>query len=286
MRLSCVLESDYNKYLNSGFVANKVDEASISAGKWSWNNQYKAAHILGSTGVKEAVEFKLGYLKAGDKVTVSLDVLHVSGNIAQIVLDKSADNFTSSAVAVETFVCQVKEYFTEQTISFTATEDTYYRISVGTTTAQVGEFYLRDVIADIDTVVDKISERFDVLSYAQGSWTPSLSGTGHVYDTRLGTYTRVGNRVFINARIKLTTVGTFSGAPTIVNLPITPTFNYNNYAIILQALATGLTENKSIYARSQYGELALFDAATGTYLLASTLKAGSEIVISGSYVLG
>ena len=58
-----------------------------------------------------------------------------------------------------------------------------------------------------------------VRTYAEGLWTPSLGGTA-TYVRQLGYWTRIGNRIFIDANINVSTIGTGS-ATNITGLPFT-----------------------------------------------------------------
>ena len=58
-----------------------------------------------------------------------------------------------------------------------------------------------------------------VRTYAEGLWTPSLGGTA-TYTRQLGYWTRIGNRIFIDANITVNTIGT--GSTSIISgLPFT-----------------------------------------------------------------
>lgn len=62
-------------------------------------------------------------------------------------------------------------------------------------------------------------------NYVQGTWTPALafggSSTGITYATQTGTYTRIGNVVFIAFQISLSSKGSATGNATITGLPVT-----------------------------------------------------------------
>jgi len=59
--------------------------------------------------------------------------------------------------------------------------------------------------------------------YAEGTWTPVLTfgggSTGITYGTQTGQYTRIGNRVFFNLIIILTSQGSSTGGASISGLP-------------------------------------------------------------------
>lgn len=61
--------------------------------------------------------------------------------------------------------------------------------------------------------------------YEEGSWTPTLTGTGggsgQVYTTQLGTYQKTGRVVVANFRVKVSTLGTITTNAAIGGLPFT-----------------------------------------------------------------
>jgi hypothetical protein len=63
--------------------------------------------------------------------------------------------------------------------------------------------------ADVNTLDD----------YEEGTWTPSLGGTTTYY-TQQGTYTKIGNRVFVEGTIYVNAIGTGS-TTTVLGLPFT-----------------------------------------------------------------
>ena len=68
--------------------------------------------------------------------------------------------------------------------------------------------------------------------YEEGTWTPSFTGlTGASYDTQDGVYTKVGNLIYCECRVKLSNTGTASGAA----LQITG-FPYNSSSSLVSRL--------------------------------------------------
>jgi len=62
-------------------------------------------------------------------------------------------------------------------------------------------------------------------TYAEGTWTPAITlgggNTGITYGAQTGTYTRIGDRVFIECRITLTSKGSSTGGVLVTGLPVT-----------------------------------------------------------------
>jgi len=61
--------------------------------------------------------------------------------------------------------------------------------------------------------------------YEEGTWTPTLTfggvDTGNVYGAQEGTYTKIGNTVYVTASVRLTTLGSGTGNAEISGLPFT-----------------------------------------------------------------
>jgi hypothetical protein len=83
-----------------------------------------------------------------------------------------------------------------------------------------------DFSATSDGTGTATSELFS--DYEEGTWTPTLGGstgnpTSVVYGNQVGTYTKIGRMVFVNAQITFTTYTGGTGNLYISGLPYTPT---------------------------------------------------------------
>ena len=60
--------------------------------------------------------------------------------------------------------------------------------------------------------------------YEEGSWTPTFTGTGVTitYTSRVGSYRRIGNYVFVNATVVFATSTSTGAKVTVTGLPYTP----------------------------------------------------------------
>lgn len=62
--------------------------------------------------------------------------------------------------------------------------------------------------------------------YEEGTWTPTIqfggASAGMTYSTRTGTYTKVGNLVFVEFSVILTAKGSSTGDASVAGLPFTP----------------------------------------------------------------
>jgi len=75
------------------------------------------------------------------------------------------------------------------------------------------------------------SELFD--DYEEGTWTPVLTfggaSTGITYSHQTGLYTKIGNVVKFELRIRISSVGTATGDAKITGLPFSPSSSLNGY---------------------------------------------------------
>lgn len=84
-------------------------------------------------------------------------------------------------------------------------------------------------------------------TYVSGTWTPVLSfggsSTGITYTTQLGTYTKIGNRVFVQADIVLSSKGAQTGSAVIAGLPVAVATLNANFALTYSnvVIQNGLT---------------------------------------------
>ena len=124
--------------------------------------------------------------------------------------------------------------------------------------------------------------------YEEGSWTPVLEGSGATsgvaYSRRQGTYTKVGNKVFVNFHIVLSSEGTIGSTAKISGLPFSgnssPLYQVchimsGNMALDKDQILTGMqyASNAFIYLMIQESDLALVQV-TGN----GSFKNNSEMV--------
>ncbi len=128
--------------------------------------------------------------------------------------------------------------------------------------------------------------------YTSGTFTPILSfgvGTiGITYSRQVGTYTKIGNRVFYNVTITLTSKGSSTGTAVISGLPITSssvTNNFSTASIYADSMSSGLTQFIDCYILTTATTINLAKLVNGTStLLADTDFTDSTIlVITGNY---
>ena len=128
--------------------------------------------------------------------------------------------------------------------------------------------------------------------YEEASFTPGITfggaAVGVTYGSQVGRYTRIGERVFFNLQIILTSKGSSTGVIAITGLPYTS--NSNNVSpcsIRLNAVTAGLA-NVMLYglvgASTSSVQLAKSDGATSLTVLTNADIAGTaSIYVSGHY---
>ena len=80
--------------------------------------------------------------------------------------------------------------------------------------------------------------------YEDGLWTPKLDTTNTSYSAQQGTYTRIGNKVFIQARISLTSKGT---TPSKLSISGIPYVGNNTASALIRIISSGLADpNKKL----------------------------------------
>ena len=125
--------------------------------------------------------------------------------------------------------------------------------------------------------------------YSEGTWVPTVSfgggSTGVTYNTQLGTYTRVGNTVHIQASITLNSVGIDTGGATIDGLPF-PSYSANYATLSIWSLGmSGLTSNILGRVTNSGTKIDLYDSsATGSsYISNVNFTASSILRFSATY---
>jgi hypothetical protein len=127
--------------------------------------------------------------------------------------------------------------------------------------------------------------------YKEGTFVPTIAFGGDdvdvTYGTQLGQYTRIGNRVFFDIYIALTSKGSSTGALGIFTLPYTSANNGIFTAVSLRVggLAAAVTTDVSGYIQPNTSGVLLnkFAAGAVTDLSDTDVEDTSSFVITGSY---
>jgi len=126
--------------------------------------------------------------------------------------------------------------------------------------------------------------------YEEGTWTPTIAfggaAVGVTYGTQTGTYTKIGNRYFIDGVITLTSKGSSTGAVTVAGLPETvgalapASIRLTALAAGMDAFHTGIFQVSTATIPLQY---ILAGGTAIANLLDSDVSATFQIIISGQF---
>jgi hypothetical protein len=129
--------------------------------------------------------------------------------------------------------------------------------------------------------------------YEEGTWTATLTGSSGsaTYSTQAGTYTKIGNYVYVQAYVALTAIGTLTGSLSISGLPFTSNTSGNTYNVINARFNTtaALSSPSSGIGYAQINPASTsgglqFGLANGiTVVTQSLLTNNTDIIFSGSY---
>jgi hypothetical protein len=129
--------------------------------------------------------------------------------------------------------------------------------------------------------------------YEEGTWTPVISdGTDNATsDVAVATYTKIGNHVHVQGRIRITSFGAVNGALRITGLPFNSKTVSNNFSAMTIGRAAGLnlTAGTTVCGdlRSNVGHvlLVVWDAALGNTGLQDTeFSSDGDISFSMNYL--
>lgn len=130
--------------------------------------------------------------------------------------------------------------------------------------------------------------------YEEGAWTPAFTpagGSGITYTTQVGRYTKIGNLVFAEAHITLSSLGTASGALS-VTLPFSSANISNAYSTVqfsYWSVTTTSINNAGGYVvpnstTLQVTRTTAAATAMNTSLSAADLSATSDLIFSTTYL--
>jgi len=127
--------------------------------------------------------------------------------------------------------------------------------------------------------------------YEEGTFTPQIadatgdgSGEGQVYGQQVGTYTKIGDRVFGTFVVEITNLGTLTGANscTIVGWPFATVNNASERPVFsIEGSSLALTAGYNLIARAEpntsiFG-VQVYNAASGIYAMTIT-----ELSVNGT----
>lgn len=156
---SCITEKDFILYSdtrhNSTAPTKGADAEILPNNTWSYNPIYGAAHVNDTESNKKGgFVIPLGYLKKGDTVKVRAEFMYVSGAKPRISIDRHLTALDGNPQETLRSVVTIGlSQFEEIEIEVIANKDAYYSLYVGTTTAEIGEFYVRNIECNIKSVI-------------------------------------------------------------------------------------------------------------------------------------
>lgn len=142
-------------FLQFSLIKNIVtDSTTITNNSCSYNNNYDAFRINDSSGTtKGAIEIPLGILYVGDIVTVTAEVMNVSGVKSKVALDV----ITPSVTNIGMLQSEKSGYFETISCSFMCTKNNQeYKVVLGTFLTDIGDYYVRNVSIEIETTGSNI----------------------------------------------------------------------------------------------------------------------------------
>lgn len=150
----------------------------------------------------------------------------------------------------------------------------------GASAGQVKFPATQNAASDVNTLDD----------YEEGTWTPNITfgggTTGQTFAARVGTYTKVGNRVYVTAYFEFTAKGSSTGAAVMTGLP----FTSQNTSNLFQPLAAYM--QNMVNVRAPYAlitpngtTITLYDPATGSIAAMDNtyFNNNSQFAVSGQY---
>lgn len=215
---------DFLKYLHPEFPRNFVEDGeTIPENSCSYSDTFKAFRINdASSALKGSLHIYLGELSIGDKVDINVEVMNISGVKAKIAIDYLSS--PTGNLLENLFILQSKKTGEFERIggSFLITRNGHAMAVIGVFTADIGDFYIRNVNLKITTKNSEGST--DII---EGNWIPSFAGStnagNHTYYIRTGRYYKIGKLVHLTGRLDLTSKdNNISGFLRIGGLPFKP----------------------------------------------------------------
>jgi hypothetical protein len=127
----------------------------------------------------------------------------------------------------------------------------------------------------------------DLDDYEEGSWTPGISfggaSVGVTYVTQVGNYTKIGNRVYIDFTLTLSSKGSSVGAVNITGLPFASVGN-GGAGIAHSTITTGVTGVVvGVFSASSAIIMRVHNNGGETGLLDTQCTNGSQFLMASQY---
>ena len=140
------------------------------------------------------------------------------------------------------------------------------------------------VVHDLSAATDK-----KMAPFVSGTWTPALAfggaTTGITYTTQSGTYVRIGNLVYVNFSIDLTSKGSATGNATITGLPFDAGTDADGVSIRFFANLASIAGNPFGYIGGTSITLAMSSSTSRVILADANFANNSRLDMWGVYTV-
>lgn len=161
---SCVTLKDFMRYSDlrhNSTAPNYIPTVSdpMPGNSWSYNNTYGAATVNDSQSDKKGgFVIPLGYLKKGDLIKVSVDFWYLNGAKPGLYIGRNLTLIDGSPQESLKFViANGNNYFERLSLEVFVNKDAYYQVHCGTTTSEIGEFHVRNIVCEMDSRIAEVS---------------------------------------------------------------------------------------------------------------------------------
>lgn len=180
-----VKQADYLNFIGSPFKDNLVtDGATIAANSVAYNSDLKAFRINdASDSLKGAIEVPIGMLYVGDKIEIHVEVMNKSGVKSKIALDYSTTGVPPGNFG-SLFSLQSEKTNEFEILggSFISTKEAFGIVVIGTFTADIGDFYIRNVQIKVTTK----DTSYSGITSSNRHYTFNANGSGFSLKTEYG----------------------------------------------------------------------------------------------------
>lgn len=218
---SCVTERDFTVFSDARHTPTAPDKISstgdLPSNTWTYNSTLQAAHVNDTESNKKGgFTIPLGYLKRGDIVKVSGEFRSISGAKPRLGIDRSPSDITGLPdESLKILVSDKQTEFEQLEMEVIADKDGYHSVFAGTTTAEIGEFYVKNIQVKIDTVLA------DERPYRKTFKAVSIRTTGTgIFETWSSHANDPCTLTIENDRLKVTFIEPFTGFSNNINRPI------------------------------------------------------------------
>ena len=148
---SCITGQEFVAYSDTAFTYQPVSyigsDDNLTDDSWGWNESL-GAHVRTTTTTKKgSFTIPIGYLKKGDVVRASGEFMKISGDNPRITI------LNSDISKVRDYYSNGLDAFETLDIEMVALDDGNHKIIFGTTTSEIGEFYVRNIKINLKTSI-------------------------------------------------------------------------------------------------------------------------------------